>query len=356
MSRALSSRQLAAIFAAALAAASLTLALFSDRAGALSAVSINSALVDVNTNLAYQGSSAAGTGIVLTSNGRILTNNHVIRGATTIRVTDIGNGRTYSASVVGYSVSDDVAVLQLKGASGLATASIGSSSGAKVGDAVVAIGNAGGMGGTPSASSGTITRLGRSIVASDDQGGSQRLTGLIETDAELQPGDSGGALVDSSGRVIGLLTAASQSPGFQFVFQGQTGNQGYAVPIAHALSVAQAIVSGKGSARIHIGATALLGVSVQSATAGFYDPYGYYGDTPSGAVIGSLLQGGAAAEVGLSQGDVITSLGGKKVSTSNDLTTILLTKHPGDTIKIGWTEVSGSHRSATAKLGSGPPQ
>ncbi len=167
-------------------------------------------LVDVNSTLGYEGASGAGTGIVLTSTGEILTNNHVIDGATSISVTDVGNGKTYKATVVGYDKSHDIAVLQLQGASGLKTAKIGDSSKATVGESVVAIGNAGGTGGTPSAAGGSIIALNQQITASDELGGaSEQLTGLIEVNADVQPGDSGGSLVNSAGQVIGIDTAAS---------------------------------------------------------------------------------------------------------------------------------------------------
>src|SRR5581483_10780311 len=158
-------------------------------------------IVDVRTTLGYEQGAAAGTGIVLTSSGEVLTNNHVIRGATAVRVVIPGAGRSYKAKVIGYDVSDDVAVLQLSGASNLRTASLGSSSSLKVGQHVTATGNAGGTGRLTSAT-GTIT--GR-----DEQNGSEQLTGLIETNAALQPGDSGGPLLDSSSHVIGMNTAAS---------------------------------------------------------------------------------------------------------------------------------------------------
>src|SRR6266705_5716268 len=164
-------------------------------------------LVDVVTTLGYQHARAAGTGLVLTSSGEVLTNDHVIDGATSIKVTDVGNGRTYAASVVGYDKSDDIAVLQLKNASGLTTVSLGDSSQVKSGDKVVALGNAGGKGGAPSVAAGKVTALNQAITASDEGGGSaEHLTGMIETNANIQPGDSGGALVNAAGQVVGINT------------------------------------------------------------------------------------------------------------------------------------------------------
>src|ERR1700722_19299228 len=184
---------------------------------------VDPAIVDVTSTLGYQDATAKGTGIVLTSNGEILTNNHVINGATSVSVTDIGNGKTYKATVAGYDETKDVAVLQLTGASGLATANLGDSSTVGVGNAVVALGNAEGLGGTPSVAAGTVTALDQSITASDESSGSsEQLTGLIETNAGIEPGDSGGPLVNGHGQVIGMDTAASTN----YTFGGE-GNGGF---------------------------------------------------------------------------------------------------------------------------------
>src|SRR5208282_5386207 len=129
---------------------------------------VDPGLVDIVSTLGYQNAEAAGTGQVVTSSGEVLTNNHVIDGATSIKATDIGSGRTYTAKVVGYDQTDDIAVLQLQGASGLATVSFGDSSQVTAGENVVALGNAGGKGGTPSVAAGTVTALNQSITASDE--------------------------------------------------------------------------------------------------------------------------------------------------------------------------------------------
>jgi S1-C subfamily serine protease len=305
---------------------------------------VEAAVVDITTTVGYQSGTAAGTGLVLTSSGEVLTNNHVIKGATSIRVTDVGNGSTYSATVVGYDAAHDIAVLQLQGASGLTTATVGDSSTLTIGAAVVAIGNAGGVGGTPSSSSGTITGLDRSITASDaSDGSSEQLTGLVETNAALQPGDSGGPLVDGAGKVIGIDTAASG--GFRF----QVGaSDGYAIPINTALAIARQIESGTTSTTIHIGSTAFLGIEVGSA--------GGAGaaSTSSGAVVAGVVSGSPAEGAGIAAGDVIVALGGHTVDSPSTLSTLLAGHHPGDRVQVQWVDQSGGQHTATVQLASGP--
>ena len=270
------------------------------------AAKVDPGLVDIDTTLGYNQEEAAGTGIVLTSNGEILTNNHVIDGATTISVTDVGNGKTYTASVVGYDTTQDVAVLQLNGASGLTTASIDASP-VSVGETVVGIGNAGGTGGTPSAAGGTVTALDQSITASDEgDGSSEQLSGLIETNADIQAGDSGGALVDSAGQVVGMDTAASA--GFSFQSTGaSSGEQGFAIPINEAITLAKQIEAGHASSTIHVGTTAFLGVEIDAAAEG------YGNAASSGATVAGVITSSPAQEAGLSAGDVITSVNGDAV-------------------------------------------
>ncbi len=324
------------------------------------AARVDPALVDINVT--FDGSNpGAGTGIVLTSNGEILTNNHVVEGATSISVTDIGNGRTYGATVVGYDSTSDVAVVQLTGASGLTTARIGDSANVTVGQGVVAIGNAGGTGGTPTAVGGSITGLDQAITASDQATGmSESLTGLIETNADIQPGDSGGSMVDTSGRVIGMDTAAAQ--GFSLSAQA---SQGYAIPIAKALSIASQIESGHATSAIHVGPTAYLGVYISSAGSstsplgGGY-PYSYGGQnsspSSSGASVSGVVSGGPAAQAGLGQGDTITSVDGQTIAGPSQLSSLMQGFRPGQQVQVGWTDSSGAAHTTTITLGTGPAQ
>ena len=271
----------------------------------------------------------------------ILTNNHVISGATSIKATDIANGQTYTATVVGYDRTHDVAVIKLQNATGLKTAKIGDSSKVSVGDAVVGIGNAGGVGGTPSTAQGQVTALDQAITAQDESNGtSEKLTGLIQTNANIQPGDSGGALINSSGQVIGMDTAAST--GFSFQTQG---NQGFAIPINTAMSIAKQIRAGKASSTIHLGATAFLGVEVNTAPSAA---------GTQGATISGTIPNGPAAGAGIGAGDVITSLGGSPVDSPNSLTNLIGRYHPGDRVSVQWTDPSGGTHTATVTLATGP--
>jgi S1-C subfamily serine protease len=324
---------------------------------------VDPAIVDVTSTLGYQQATAKGTGIVLTSNGEILTNNHVINGATSISVTDIGNGKTYKATVVGYDESHDIAVLQLAGASGLTTASTGNSSTVSVGDSVVALGNAGGVGGTPAVAPGAVTALDQTITATDEgSGSSEQLTGLIQTNAAIQAGDSGGPLVNSHGQVIGIDTAASTN--YQFGGSGNGGfggnglggdgstgsaggsvTQGFAIPINTALSIASQIEAGHASSTVHIGATAFIGLSIAPQQSSYYQ----------GVVLAGTAAGTPAAKAGLGRGDVVTALNGRSVTSGTQIQQILVGLHPGDKVSIAWTDTStGQSHTATLTLTAGP--
>jgi S1-C subfamily serine protease len=295
---------------------------------------------------------------VLTSNGEVITNNHVINGATKITATDVGNGKTYTATVVGYDASHDIAVLQLKNASGLQTAHLADSSKVAVGESVVAVGNAGGTGGTPSNAGGSVTALNQSITAGDELDGvSEQLSGLIEVNADIQPGDSGGSLVNNAGQVIGIDTAASQGFSFQ-----SSATQGFAIPINQAIAIAQQITSGQGTATSHVGSTAFLGVelSTSSSQGGSGNFFGNNsgsgsGSSSSGAAVSGVLSGGPAAQAGLAAGDTITSLDGNSVDSPSSLSALMVGHHPGDHVQIGWVDSSGQSHTATVVLGSGPP-
>ncbi len=298
-------------------------------------------IVNINTELAFQGSAAAGTGMILTASGEVLTNNHVIDGATRISVSTAG-GRRYPAHVVGTNRTADVAVLHLDGASDLTPIPIGDSTTAGVGQRVVALGNAGGKGGEPSIATGTIEATGQTITASDDSGqNTERLKDLIQINARIQPGDSGGALADATGSVIGMNTAASSGNRF-----ASTNTTGFAIPIQIALSIAGQIESGAATPEIRIGLPGILGVQVdgtrQSSTAA------------PGALVVGVAQGLPADSVGVIAGDIITSIDGTAVSTSASLNLALRPHHPGDAVTIRWTDTSGRRHTSALALVAGP--
>jgi S1-C subfamily serine protease len=292
----------------------------------------NVGIVDIYTTLGYQSGVAAGTGMILSRSGEVLTNNHVISGATNFKVVDVTTHRRYSATVVGYSVSRDVAVLELLHASGLRTVKLGSGVHLRVGQRVVARGNAQGRGGTPKAARGRIIALHQQIVARDETGDPETLNNTIATNAPVVPGYSGGPLEDRLNRVLGMVTAGSVS-GF---------HRGFAIPIAQALKLARRIESGKSSAVVHIGPTAFLGVELPKGS--------------GVARIKQILPGKPAEAAGLVAGDVITSLNGATISSSADVRRVVLSLVPGKAVSIGWTDTSGIAQTGTITPTSGPPQ
>ena len=300
-------------------------------------------VVSISTTVDFGQGRAAGTGIVLSPDGEVLTNNHVIKGSTAITVTVVSTGKSYSATVVGTAPSEDVSVLQLKDASGLATAKLGDSSEVEVGDAVTAVGNAGGKGGTPTAATGTVTALNQSITARDSTGANtERLTGMIEVDADLESGQSGGPLYDNAtDSVIGIDTAASSASG-----RWDNGaTTGYAIPINRALDLADQIESGEESSTVNIGYPAFLGVRLS--------PAGSPGQG-AGAQIAGVVDGSAAAKAGLRAGDSITAVDGTAITSASGLSSVLDAHEPGDQVRLSYTDSAGQSHSVTVTLGAGP--
>jgi S1-C subfamily serine protease len=293
----------------------------------------NAGIVDIYTTLGFQSGAAAGTGMIVSSSGEVLTNNHVIRGATSFKVVDVTTHHTYPASVVGYSVSRDVAVLQLAHATGLHTIGVNKSAPVRIGETVVARGNAQGLGGAPKAAHGKIVAVHRQIVAKDDSGDSEMLSNLIATDAPVQPGDSGGPLMNAGNQAIGMVTAGSTTGPVR---------RGFAIPIRAALNVASLIMAGKSTATVHVGPTAFLGVVLQNAS--------------SGAQIAQVLPGKPADDAGLVAGDVITSLDGSAITSSADLRKAVLALLPGKPVPIAWTDANGTSQTGTITPAAGPPQ
>jgi S1-C subfamily serine protease len=316
------------------------------------AAKVNPALVNIYTTIdtvAGRGE-AAGTGMVITSAGEVLTNNHVIADSTTVRVELVATGSTHTATVLGYDVKDDIALLKIDDVSDLATVSFADASKVAIGDAVVAIGNAGGRGGTPTVSSGSVTALNQKVTAGDE--GTQRsetLVGMIEISAPIERGDSGGPLVNSNGQVIGMNTAAATSDRFT----GQVGSStAFAIPINRALQVARRIEAGEESANVHVGGRGLLGIRVRDIASQTSCPSVAI---DSGALVADVSAGSPAESAGLGTCDVIVTIGGKNIASTSDLNDAMFRYHPGENVTVGWVDQSGGRQQASMELVSGPP-
>ena len=294
-------------------------------------------VVTINTVLNYDESSqAAGTGMIINSNGTILTNNHVIQGATSITVTDETTGKEYKADVVGTDATNDVAVLKLEGASGLSTVTLDDDGEPSTGDTVTDVGNAEGTGNLVAAA-GTVTALDQDIQVQSESGtGTESLQGLIEVAAQIVPGDSGGPVLDSEGEVVGMATAASS---------GSAEVTGYAIPITTAKAIADKILAGESSDTVTIGLPAFLGVEVGSTATT---------QTTAGVPVAGTVDGSGAAAAGLVAGDTITSLDGTAVTSNDALTSAIRSHAVGDRVQVGYTDASGTAHTVTVTLTAGP--
>jgi S1-C subfamily serine protease len=350
-------------------------------------------LVVISSSLQYQADAAAATGMVISSNGLVLTNNHVIDGTTGLTATVVSTGQRFKAQWLGYDKGSDVAVIRLENASGLRTVPIAKSSGVKVGDGVVAMGNANGTGNI-STVTGRVTGLNRSITASDEgAGSSEQLTGMIQTDAQIIPGDSGGPLANVNGQVIGMDTAASASS------VGSGGQDvGFAIPITRAMNIASQIIGGKSSSAVHIGSVGFLGVVVTGGKNGQQSTltspsaqanqeqqnlqqqggsgFGGFGGSggascltndgnatlpskiasvSSGTLILGSLCNTPAAAAGLAPGDVITSVNGHSVGSPESLVTILAVLKSGEVVRVIWATPAGNTVDHSMTLAAAPP-
>jgi S1-C subfamily serine protease len=291
--------------------------------------------------------------------------------------------RTYPAQVVGYDATDDVALLKLQGASGLPIETFGDSSQVSLGTQVLALGNAEGHGGATPAS-GIINALDRSIQASDQGSNStENLNHMLQTNARVQQGDSGGALANNAGQVIGMITAANTSTSSQGGTSG--GTLGFAIPINSALAIARQIASGRPSATVYIGVPGFLGVEVATSSSSnpqqqaadeaqggsggrapagsgsscqtTSQPAGVSGrvaPVAAGALILGVLCDTAATSAGMVPGDVITSVAGQAISTPDSLTALATKYHPGDIVTVTWVSLDGIQHTTRMMLGPGP--
>lgn len=317
------------------------------------AAKVDVGVVDITTNSSYSSSSAAGTGMVLSSSGLVLTNNHVIDGATSISVRVVTTNKTYNATVLGYSVNKDVALLQLKGASGLTTVTTATSNSVKADEAVVGIGNAGGLGGTPSYAPGAVIATNQSLTAADPDNltGSEKLSGMIQIAASIEPGDSGGPLVNTQGQVIGMDTAGSSTgSGYGFNQNAAANTQGYAIPIATALGIVHTIENGTSTTSVHVGPTPILGVEISATLSGFEGN----SPVPAGVQIAGIASGTSAASSKLAAGDIITALNGHSITSATQLSAYVQTLSTGTVVKVTYTTPSGTTASANISLVAGP--
>jgi S1-C subfamily serine protease len=351
------------------------------------ATKVEPGMVDITATLRYTGQVFEGTGMVLASSGLVLTNNHVVDGSTGLTATVVTTGRKYHAQIVGTDATDDIALLKLTGVSGLKTVQVGDSSKVTLGSQVVALGNAGGAGGTPTVTSGSITALHRTITASDaGSGASETLHNMLQTNAQIAEGDSGGPLANAAGQVIGMDTAANTQS-----FSPQGSNEGFAIPINHALAIAHQIAAGHGSASIRIGQPAFMGIAVASRsssaassddspqqqlrqlnqTAGQFgggvnsngrclgngagNPVpGSIAPASTGTLIAGAFCHAPAAAAGLTGGDVILDINGQAVGAPTSLTSVLAQYHPGDRISVTWMDTSGQRHTSSLTLTTGP--
>jgi S1-C subfamily serine protease len=336
---------------------------------------IEPSVVDVTATLTYDDETASGTGFVINaSTGLILTNNHVIRDATSVAVTVPGTGQSYPARIVGVNVAADIAVLQIRRVPGLAGAPLGRSAAIGAGAPVISFGNQAGAGGSPVIAHGVISGTGRTIQAADGASGfSETLHNMLATTARIEPGDSGGPLADSTGAVIGIDTAAG------------TGGAatGYAIPIDTAMAVERQIAAGHAGPGISLGVSGFLGVVVGSGSArspavqkaqessrtGSAGPSGAsscaptqadvkvpaaVAPVPAGALVVGVLCGTGAATAGITAGDVITAANGRRVASPNVLTGIVSGSRPGTVVAVTWVSTAGLTRTAQIRLSQAP--
>ena len=285
--------------------------------------------IDASSFFGVEPSQGAGTGIVLTPDGYILTNAHVIEGAATIKVT-FADRKVRTASVIGRDRENDVALVKVDGAKGLATADLGVSKDAAVGDQVVAIGNALALPGGPTVTTGIISAVDRTI-----EGDAGELKALIQTDAAINPGNSGGPLVNARGQVIGMNTAILRN----------TNNIGFSIAIDRIKPIVDKLRKGEKDN----GPRTFLGVSTQTMNETIRDQYSL--SVSKGALVVQVTVGSPADNVGLRSGDIVTRFGGQAIEKSERLGELVRGNKPGAQVAIEW--VRGTVRqTATVTLGS----
>ncbi len=282
----------------------------------------------VSIDVKGQGSEDQGTGMIITSNGLVITNNHVIAasiGGGTITVTRSGSTTSLPATLVGTNPVDDVALIRINNAHGLPTITFGNSNALVTGDAVVAIGNALGLAaGTPTVTQGIVSALGRTVTAGTSTS-TETLDNMIQTDAAINPGNSGGPLLDSSGDVIGMNTAVAGT-----LSDGETTqNIGFAIPVATIESLLPSLKAGESV----VNHGAFIGVEIESMTPEIQQEYGF--SVSSGAVVMSVISGTGASAAGVRQGDIIVRINSTPITSAQDVSSVISSLRPGDVITLG---------------------
>lgn len=311
------------------------------------AAKLDPVVVDINTVLQTANGSgrAAGTGIILTSTGEVLTNHHVVSGSTSITVTIAGRSGSYPAQVIGVDPTKDVALIQVEGVSGLPAATLADSSSLQVGEPVVAFGNALGQGGTPKETAGRVVALDQSLTANDGTS-SELLTGMVQIDSSISPGDSGGPIVNSAGQVVGMITAG-QSAGRM----STATTVGFAIPTNTARTVVNQIRSGQAGSEVILGQVGYLGVQVTDLTPNVAAQLGL--SSTGGVVVTGVVAGSPAESSGIGRYAVITSAAGVTIDSSTTLGTALHSHKPGDQVSVTWMDSKGTSRTTTVTLTTG---
>ena len=302
-------------------------------------------LVLINTEVEFGTAEAAGTGMVIDSDGIVVTNHHVVAGSTDVTVTDPATDQTYTAEVLGYDATTDVAVLQLDGASGMATITADTDP-VVVGQQVTSVGNAEG-GGQLVSSTGQITATSQNITVTEDDGTTADLTDLIAVNATMVPGDSGGALLDSDSEVVGMNVAGSSNT--------RVSSVGYAIPISSVLQVADTVLAGTTTDTVSLGRTGAIGIQVSAQAAIARTGWGSQSiGSQDGVYIVGVIEGGPADLAGVTSGSTLTSIDGESVASQADLSAILAAHQAGDRVSVTWTDSSGTSHTATLTLTEAP--
>ena len=248
--------------------------------------------------------------------------------------------------MIGVDPADDLAVIHIENVSNLPMVTMADSASLRIGDKVLAIGNALGLGGVPRVTEGSITALNQTITASDNGANSEQLAGMIRSDAEISPGDSGGALVNLAGHVVGTITAGEATS-----FRSDTSAVNYAIPSSTGVRVANLILSGQSGNGILIGPVGYLGVGVDTLDPQTAAQLGL--TVTSGALVRSVQAGSPAESAGITIGSVITAINGAAVDSSTALGKALHVFKPGDQVRVTWID-KGTTRNATVTLTTGP--